>query len=100
MESLRRTNARRIVIASSGGTVYGPVDELPTSEDAFTRPISLHGVNSLAIEGYAAFYAREHGMRPLILRYSKCSALASAFISNRPWWPPGVTRSRAACPSP
>ena len=34
MESLRRTNARRIVIASSGGTVYGPVDKLPTSEDA------------------------------------------------------------------
>ena len=70
MESLRRTNVRRIVIASSGGTVYGPVDELPTSEDAPTRPISLHGVNSLAIEGYAAFYAREHGMRPLILRFS------------------------------
>lgn len=70
MESLHRTNVRRIVIASSGGTVYGLVDKLPTSEDAPARPISLHGVNSLAIEGYAAFYAREHGMRPVILRYS------------------------------
>ena len=70
LESLRRTNVSRIVISSSGGTVYGPVSELPTSEDAPTRPITLHGVNSLAIEGYAAFYAREHGIRPLILRYS------------------------------
>jgi UDP-glucose 4-epimerase len=70
MESLRRAKGTRIVIASSGGTVYGPGSKLPTSEDAPTRPISLHGVNSLAIEGYAAFYAREHGVRPLILRYS------------------------------
>ncbi len=70
LESLRRTGVRRVLISSSGGTVYGAVDQLPTPEDAPTRPISLHGVNSLAVEGYAAFYAREHGLHPVILRYS------------------------------
>jgi UDP-glucose 4-epimerase len=70
LESLRRNEVQRIVISSSGGTVYGAVDQLPTPEEAPTRPISLHGVNSLAVEGYAAFYAREHGLRPVILRYS------------------------------
>jgi UDP-glucose 4-epimerase len=70
LESIKRVGGRRIVIASSGGTVYGVADELPTPESAPERPISLHGVNSLAIEQYAGFYAREHGLEPVILRYS------------------------------
>jgi UDP-glucose 4-epimerase len=70
LDLMRTTGTRRVVIASSGGTVYGAARTLPTSEDHPTDPISLHGQNSLTIERYAAFFAERHGLEPLILRYS------------------------------
>ena len=69
-DSMRRWGPERLVLASSGGTVYGRVTELPTSESAPTAPISVHGVNSLATEQYAALYAREHGIAATVLRFS------------------------------
>ena len=70
LDTMRRTQTRRLVIASSGGTVYGRVHTLPTPESHPTEPISLHGYNALACEQYAAFYARVHGLRPTVLRLS------------------------------
>jgi UDP-glucose 4-epimerase len=70
LDLMRETSTRRIVIASSGGTVYGAVKELPTNEQHSTEPISLHGHNSLTVERYAMFFARRHGFEPVILRYS------------------------------
>lgn len=70
LESLRRTGKRRIVIATSGGTIYGRVRFVPTPESHPTEPISAHGVNSLAVESYANFFARAYGLVPTILRYS------------------------------
>jgi len=69
-DSMRRSGPERLVLASSGGTVYGRVTELPTPESANTAPISVHGVNSLATEQYAALYAREHGIAATVLRFS------------------------------
>jgi UDP-glucose 4-epimerase len=70
LDLMRETSTRRIVIASSGGTVYGAVKRLPTSEQHPTEPISLHGHNSLTIERYAMFFADRHDFEPIILRYS------------------------------
>jgi UDP-glucose 4-epimerase len=70
LDLMRDTSTRRIVIASSGGTVYGAVGQLPTSERHPTEPISLHGHNSLTVERYATFFAERHGFEPIILRYS------------------------------
>jgi len=67
---MRATATRRIVLASSGGTVYGAVDRLPTPEDHPTEPISIHGHNSLTVERYAMFYAAHHGFESVILRYA------------------------------
>ncbi len=61
---------RRVVIASSGGTVYGASAPLPTPEDAALEPSSLHGVNSLAIEAFADFFRRERGIEATTLRFS------------------------------
>jgi UDP-glucose 4-epimerase len=69
-DSMRKWGPDRLVLASSGGTVYGRVGEPPTPESANTAPISVHGVNSLATEQYAALYAREHGIRATVLRFS------------------------------
>lgn len=70
LDLMRPTSTRRIVLASSGGTVYGAVTQLPTSEEHPTQPISLHGHNSLTIERYAMFYADQYGFEPTIIRYS------------------------------
>lgn len=70
LDLMRRTGRKRIVLASSGGTVYGPPDELPTPETALTNPISVHGVNCLATEQYALLYARQHALEPTIVRFS------------------------------
>lgn len=70
LDAMRRTTTRRIVMASSGGTVYGDVQILPTPEIHVRRPISLHGVNAVVGEEYAMFFAREHGLEPTILRFS------------------------------
>lgn len=70
LDLMRGTSTRRIVLASSGGTVYGAVEQLPTSEEHPTRPISLHGHNSLTVERYAMFFAEQYGFEPVILRYS------------------------------
>jgi UDP-glucose 4-epimerase len=70
LDLMRETSTRRIVVASSGGTVYGAAERLPTSEECPTKPISLHGHNSLTVERYAMFFAEQHGFEPVILRYS------------------------------
>jgi UDP-glucose 4-epimerase len=69
-DAVRRWGPRRLVLSSSGGTVYGRPTELPTNESAPTAPISVHGVNALATEQYAALYAREHGVASTVLRFS------------------------------
>lgn len=43
---------RKVVLASSGGTVYGVARSLPITEDHPTRPISPYGITKLAIENY------------------------------------------------
>jgi UDP-glucose 4-epimerase len=69
-DAMRRTSTRRVLLASSGGTVYGKVQILPTPEIHLRQPISVHGVNAVVLEEYAMFFAREHGLYPTILRLS------------------------------
>jgi UDP-glucose 4-epimerase len=70
LDLMRETPTRRVVVASSGGTVYGAADVLPTPEDHPARPISLHGHHSLTIERYARFFAEQYRFETVILRYS------------------------------
>jgi UDP-glucose 4-epimerase len=67
---MRATSTRRVVVASSGGTVYGIATQFPTPEDHVTRPINLHGHHSLTIERYADFFAERFGFEAIILRFS------------------------------
>ncbi len=70
LDAMRRTTTRRVLMASSGGTVYGKVQILPTPEIHVRQPISVHGVNAVVLEEYAMFFAREHGLEPTVLRFS------------------------------
>jgi UDP-glucose 4-epimerase len=70
LDLMRETSTRRVVLASSGGTVYGEPDRLPTDEQQPLDPISIHGLNSLVTERYAEFFASRHGLEVTVLRYS------------------------------
>lgn len=59
---------RRLIYASSGGTVYGVPARLPAAEDDPTNPISAHGITKLAIEKFIALHARLSGLNAIILR--------------------------------
>jgi UDP-glucose 4-epimerase len=59
---------RRIVFASSGGTVYGPANRYPIPEAAPTDPISAYGVGKLAIEKYLGLYHHLYGLEYFALR--------------------------------
>lgn len=59
---------RRLVITSSGGTVYGRADRLPIIEEDRTSPISPYGITKLTIEHYAFMFNRLFGLPVTIVR--------------------------------
>ena len=63
------TGCTRMVFASSGGVLYGDVPT-PAPETAPANPISPYGITKWVGEKYLEFYAREHGLRSVALRYS------------------------------
>ncbi len=63
-------NVRRIVFASSGGTVYGNQERFPADESHPTNPISPYGVAKLSVEKYLHYYMAEYGIRGAVLRYT------------------------------
>lgn len=52
----------KLVLVSSGGTVYGEANRLPIQETHPTKPISPYGVTKLTLENYAYLYAATHGL--------------------------------------
>ena len=61
-EGARAAGSRKIVFASSGGTLYGEPDELPVRESAPQRPLSPYGVAKKAAADYLAAYRELHGI--------------------------------------
>ena len=58
----------KLVLVSSGGTVYGEAIKLPICEDHPTKPISPYGVTKLTLENYAHLYAVTHGLQFVCIR--------------------------------
>jgi UDP-glucose 4-epimerase len=61
---------RKIVFASSGGTVYGIPERVPISEDHPTNPISSYGIVKLATEKYLGLFQHLYGLEYAALRIS------------------------------
>jgi UDP-glucose 4-epimerase len=47
---------RKVVLVSSGGTVYGNAKSLPIGEEHPTSPVSPYGITKLTIEKYAGMF--------------------------------------------
>lgn len=66
----RRAGVRKLLFASSGGTVYGEQESFPCAESHPTRPTSPYGCAKLAVEQYLAAYAALGDLEPVVLRYA------------------------------
>ncbi|MFZ0180226.1 MAG: NAD-dependent epimerase/dehydratase family protein [Candidatus Dormiibacterota bacterium] len=60
---------RRVVVASSGGALYGAARRLPTPEDEPAQPRSPYGTAKLSIEHYLGHFTRAGAVDALALRY-------------------------------
>ncbi len=70
LEAAREAGTRRVIFASSGGTVYGEPDAYPCPETAPTRPICPYGASKLSGEHYLYYYDRIFGLHHIALRYA------------------------------
>lgn len=68
LEAMRGQGVNRIILASSGGTVYGHPEALPIAENHPLKPCTAAGRIQLAEEGLLAHYAGMHGLCGQVLR--------------------------------
>ncbi|MFT4570537.1 MAG: UDP-glucose 4-epimerase [Hyphomicrobiaceae bacterium] len=69
VEAARAVGTKRVIFASSGGTVYGDPANVPPAESEPLNPLCPYGVSKVAGEIYLGYYARIHGLHSVILRY-------------------------------
>lgn len=70
LEACVAAGVRKVIFASSGGTVYGPPRTVPIPEDHPTNPITSYGIVKLAIEKYLGLFHHLHGLDYAALRIS------------------------------
>jgi UDP-glucose 4-epimerase len=70
LEAAREVGVKKIVFASSGGTVYGEQEQFPADETHSTHPICPYGVSKLTGEHYLHYYHVEHHIPYVALRYA------------------------------
>lgn len=68
LEAAAEAGVRRVILASSGGTVYGEGKGRPSREEDPLEPRSPYGVAKLAMESYATAYERTRGLEVSCLR--------------------------------
>ena len=68
LEAARLAQVQRLVMVSSGGTVYGVPQQVPIPETHPTDPTCSYGISKLAIEKYVALYRQLPGLDGLVLR--------------------------------
>jgi UDP-glucose 4-epimerase len=69
LDAAAHHGCRRVVFASSGGVLYGDVTA-PAPESTPANPVSPYGITKWVGERYLKFFAEEHGLATVALRYS------------------------------
>lgn len=70
LEAIRFSNRTRLVFASSGGTVYGEMQQSPMPETHQTTPLCSYGIVKLTTEKYIHMYRNLYGVKAVSLRIS------------------------------
>jgi UDP-glucose 4-epimerase len=68
LEGARAAGVRRVVLASTGGAIYGDAETIPTPETAEPRPLSPYAASKAGAETYCALYSRLYGIESFTLR--------------------------------
>lgn len=68
-ENCKNYGVKKIIFASSGGTVYGEQSEFPCGEEHPKNPVSPYGIGKLTNEYYLYYYKEVYGIDYVALRY-------------------------------
>ncbi|MGA1304243.1 MAG: NAD-dependent epimerase/dehydratase family protein [Cyanobium sp.] len=68
LQEMRDCGIKKLIFASSGGTVYGPPVSTPITEDHPTNPTTSYGITKLMIEKYLLLEKHLHGLQATSLR--------------------------------
>ena len=61
---------KKLIYASSGGTVYGEPEKIPVNEEHSLMPISPYGIGKVCTESFLKYYGQKFGIKYVICRYS------------------------------
>lgn len=61
-EAARKAGTQRIVFTSSGGSIYGPTDDLPVPDTRAVNPLSPYAAGKVAGEIYLEMFAQLYGI--------------------------------------
>ncbi len=79
----RQLDVSRVVFVSSGGTIYGCPQQIPTPETAPTEPITAYGISKLALEKYLALNQHLHQLDYRVLRVTNPFGPFQTSIKNQ-----------------
>ncbi len=68
LQAMVKNKVPKIVFASSGGTVYGETEVIPTPETVPLAPISHYGASKAACEQYVSSFSSLHNLEAISLR--------------------------------
>ena len=68
LEAARHMGVRRVVLASTGGAIYGDADVVPTPEGTEPQPLSPYAASKASAEVYMGLYRRLYGLSTFSLR--------------------------------
>ncbi|MGJ8619038.1 MAG: NAD-dependent epimerase/dehydratase family protein [Methylophilaceae bacterium] len=83
---------KKLVLVSSGGTVYGEQVYDKTKETMNKRPISSYGLTKLTLENYAFLYGVLHGLKFVIVRPTNAYGVGQVPFSGQ-----GFIATAVAC---
>jgi UDP-glucose 4-epimerase len=69
-EACRKYGVKKVILASTGGAIYGKQQDYPATEFHPTEPESPYGIAKLAAEKYLQFYSWTYELSFVALRYS------------------------------
>ncbi|MHA1340693.1 MAG: GDP-mannose 4,6-dehydratase [Promethearchaeota archaeon] len=70
LEFTRKIHPKGFIFASSGGTLYGDVENFPITENDVLKPISPYGASKAACEMYISAYANAYQFKAVSGRYA------------------------------
>jgi len=68
-EACAKTGVKKVIFASSGGTVYGEQINFPANEEDPLNPCSPYGISKMVNEKYLFYYKTVYGLDYAVLRY-------------------------------